>query len=128
MQNSPFDLLPGLQGAFEEHIRILESLAKESKRLGSEIPLIESVISVKSSCQLWALCNLDSVVKFVYHLDALILPGGESTTMAILAEKNGLWAALKDWIHVHRRPVWVSHWARVPYFQQRNATSPINSS
>merc|ERR1712139_337601 len=29
-------------------------------------------------------------------VDALILPGGESTTMVILLEKHGLWEALKQ--------------------------------
>lgn len=39
-------------------------------------------------------------------LDALIIPGGESTTMALVAERSGLLEPLRDWI-AGGRPVWV---------------------
>jgi len=40
------------------------------------------------------------------ELDALLIPGGESTTMALVAERSGLLQPLRDWI-AGGRPVWV---------------------
>lgn len=37
-------------------------------------------------------------------VDALIIPGGESTTMALVAKENGLWDCLKEFIST--KPVW----------------------
>jgi 5'-phosphate synthase pdxT subunit len=41
------------------------------------------------------------------RLDGLIIPGGESTTMSIVAQRSGAWSALQKL--VRNRPVWVSH-------------------
>jgi 5'-phosphate synthase pdxT subunit len=38
-------------------------------------------------------------------LDALIIPGGESTTMALVAERSGCLHALKEFVRV--KPTWV---------------------
>ena len=40
------------------------------------------------------------------HLNALIIPGGESTTMAIVAKRNGLLEPLRDFVLIKRLPVW----------------------
>ena len=40
------------------------------------------------------------------EVDALLIPGGESTTMALVAERSGLLQPLRDWI-AGGRPVWV---------------------
>jgi hypothetical protein len=40
------------------------------------------------------------------NLDGLVIPGGESTTMAIVAQQSGAWEALQTF--VRQRPVWVS--------------------
>ena len=40
-------------------------------------------------------------------LDALIIPGGESTTMALIAERNGMLEKLREWVK-KGKPVWVS--------------------
>jgi len=39
-------------------------------------------------------------------VDALVIPGGESTTMALVAERSGLLKPLQQWI-ASGRPVWV---------------------
>jgi pyridoxal 5'-phosphate synthase pdxT subunit len=39
-------------------------------------------------------------------IDALLIPGGESTTMALVAERTGLLVPLRAWIG-SGRPVWV---------------------
>jgi 5'-phosphate synthase pdxT subunit len=67
-----------LQGAFIEHQKVLENLGVE-------------VVQVRLSHHL-------------EDLDALILPGGESTTMAKLAIESGLYSDLKLFAATH--PVW----------------------
>ncbi|KAJ3033080.1 hypothetical protein HDV00_006812 [Rhizophlyctis rosea] len=73
-----------LQGAFTEHIHLLRRLTDD----------VEEVIQVKTKQQLEE-----------SNLDALILPGGESTTMALIAERNGLMEPLRGWVRAGR-PVW----------------------
>lgn len=70
----------GLQGAFKEHINALSKLNIDSM-------LVKTV------------SDLDKV-------DGLIIPGGESTAMAILIEKSGLEVPLKSWISA-KKPIWV---------------------
>ena len=38
--------------------------------------------------------------------DALIIPGGESTTMAIVAKNMGLLEPLRDFVKVQNKPTW----------------------
>jgi len=68
-----------LQGAFHEHAVML-------RKLGA------TVVEVRKPDQLAG-------------LDGLILPGGESTTMALIAERWGMVAPLRDWVR-SGRPVW----------------------
>ncbi|CAG8595966.1 11671_t:CDS:2, partial [Cetraspora pellucida] len=69
-----------LQGAFLEHIHILQ-----------RIPQVSRVIPVRNVEQ------LDSV-------DALIIPGGESTAIALVAERSGLIEPLREF--VRSKPTW----------------------
>lgn len=68
-----------LQGAFAAHIAILESLGVDT-------------IEVRSAEQL-------------ADVDALILPGGESTTVSMLLERFGLLEQLRSRIHDEQLPV-----------------------
>jgi 5'-phosphate synthase pdxT subunit len=68
-----------LQGAFAEHVAIL-------RRLGAE------AVEVRTPAHLEG-------------LDGLILPGGESTTMGLVAERWGLVEPLRAWVH-GGRPIW----------------------
>lgn len=68
-----------LQGAFVEHIQLLRSLGV-------------AAIEVRKPEQL-------------ADLDGLIIPGGESTTMGLIAERWGLVAPLRQWVH-SGRPTW----------------------
>jgi 5'-phosphate synthase pdxT subunit len=68
-----------LQGAFREHIKILRQLGVEA-------------VEVRKPEQLTG-------------LDGLIIPGGESTTMGLVAEQWGLVGPLKQWVH-SGRPTW----------------------
>lgn len=68
-----------LQGAFIEHIGML-------RRLGVE------AVEVRKAEQL-------------AELDGLIIPGGESTTMGLVAERWGLVEPLRAWVRAGK-PVW----------------------
>jgi len=68
-----------LQGAFLEHIKILRQLGTQA-------------VEVRKPDQLAT-------------LDGLIIPGGESTTMGLIAERWGLVEPLREWVHSHR-PTW----------------------
>lgn len=68
-----------LQGAFIEHIHLLHSLGVEA-------------IEVRKPEQL-------------SELDGLIIPGGESTTMGLIAERWHLVEPLRQWVH-SGRPTW----------------------
>lgn len=69
-----------LQGSFQEHIEVL-------KRIGA------SAVEVRTTEDLLP-CN------------GLIIPGGESTTMAHIANKTGMLEALKEFVVVQKKPVW----------------------
>lgn len=68
-----------LQGAFAEHAAML-------RQVGAQ------VVEVRKPEQM-------------VGLDGLILPGGESTTMGLIAERQGMVAPLRDWVH-GGRPTW----------------------
>ncbi|KAK6501763.1 hypothetical protein TWF481_009590 [Arthrobotrys musiformis] len=77
-----------LQGAFSEHLQLLK---KASQALPSNIVFKFLEIRTKealSSC------------------DALVVPGGESTTMSLVAERSGLLEPLREFVKVYRKPVW----------------------
>jgi pyridoxal 5'-phosphate synthase pdxT subunit len=68
-----------LQGAFSEHMNMLKKLGA----IGIEVRTPEDLS----------------------NLDALILPGGESTTMALIAHRNGMIGPLKEFVQ-KGKPVW----------------------
>lgn len=68
-----------LQGAFAEHVAILRHLGADA-------------VEVRTPAQMEG-------------LDGLILPGGESTTMGLVAERWGLVEPLRKWVH-GGKPTW----------------------
>lgn len=84
-----------LQGAFVEHISLLQraaaTLAQKNHALLSETSL--NFIEVRTPAEL-ASCA------------ALILPGGESTAISLIAERCGLLEPLRDFVKLQRKPVW----------------------
>ena len=78
MSEARFGVL-ALQGAFREHIAMLQRLNVEA----AEVRLAK---------------ELDD-------LDGLIIPGGESTSMGLVAERWGLVEPLRRWVH-GGRPTW----------------------
>ena len=68
-----------LQGAFREHINMLARLGVDAAEVRLAVQLDE--------------------------LDGLIIPGGESTSMGLVAERWGLVEPLRHWVHAGR-PTW----------------------
>ena len=81
-----------LQGAFIEHVHVMKRLS---------LPPV--VVEVRTAVDLAT-------------IDALLIPGGESTTMALIAERSGFLQPLRDWV-ASGRPVWVR--ASVPAYAHR---------
>lgn len=73
-----------LQGAFSEHIQLLRKAA-ESLKARNVHDLEWRFIEVRTPKEL-ASC------------DALILPGGESTTMSLVAARSGLLEPLREFV------------------------------
>ncbi|KAI1298780.1 hypothetical protein EDD11_006750 [Mortierella claussenii] len=69
-----------LQGAFAEHIILLNTL-----------PQVSEAVAVRNAQE-------------INNVDALVIPGGESTTMALIAERSGFWPDLQSFVKT--RPTW----------------------
>ncbi|KAF2485134.1 pyridoxine synthesis protein PDX2 [Neohortaea acidophila] len=87
-----------LQGAFAEHIQLLRrAVAEASVSAPLQGSTAESIgfefVEVRTPGEL-ARCA------------ALIIPGGESTSIALIAERTGLLEPLRDFVKVQRKPVW----------------------
>ncbi|MCJ1246129.1 hypothetical protein MMC30_003334 [Trapelia coarctata] len=76
-----------LQGAFHEHIKLLHTAADLIST-----PTIQWLSTEVRTPSDLAKC------------DALIIPGGESTTMSLVAARSGLLEPLRDFVKVHRNP------------------------
>lgn len=76
-----------LQGAFNEHTQLLRSAAQFHP--ATQFTFLE----VRTAAQL-ASC------------DALVIPGGESTTISLIAERCNLLEPLRDFVKVQRKPTW----------------------
>jgi 5'-phosphate synthase pdxT subunit len=79
-----------LQGAFVEHISLLERAATHTPSLQKHNL---TFIQVRTPPELSSCA-------------ALILPGGESTAISLIAARCGLLEPLREFVKLHRRPVW----------------------
>jgi pyridoxal 5'-phosphate synthase pdxT subunit len=73
-----------LQGAFSEHVQLLRKAVASHDR-------------IKSPDIGWEFIEV-RVPEQLKRCDALILPGGESTTMALVAERSRLLEPLRDFV------------------------------
>jgi 5'-phosphate synthase pdxT subunit len=78
-----------LQGAFSEHIQLLRQAAANLHTADFKWRFIE----VRTPQEL-------------ERCDGLIIPGGESTAMSLVAARSGLLEPLRDFVKVLRRPTW----------------------
>lgn len=87
----------GLQGAFREHMQHVERLnhrpyaSSSSSSSSPSLPRLEPA--------------LVRTPRDLERCSALILPGGESTAIALGAQRSGLLEPLREWVR-QGRPVW----------------------
>jgi 5'-phosphate synthase pdxT subunit len=73
-----------LQGAFNEHIQLLRQAAQ----------ILASKNMVKRS---WTFKEIRTEAELA-SCDALIIPGGESTTMSLVAQRSNMLEPLRDFV------------------------------
>ncbi|KIW04665.1 pyridoxal 5'-phosphate synthase, glutaminase subunit Pdx2 [Verruconis gallopava] len=76
-----------LQGAFSEHVQLLRAAAASFTYVRWKI------IEVRTPSEL-------------DQCDALIIPGGESTAISLVAERSSMLEPLRTFVKVLRKPVW----------------------
>lgn len=79
-----------LQGAFVEHITLLQQAA----------PALTAAHGVH-----FRFFEVRTVEQ-LNRCDALVLPGGESTAISLIAERCGMLEPLRQFVKLHRRPIW----------------------
>lgn len=89
-----------LQGAFVEHIRLLQTEAvglqlelSQNNQQQSRDTTVFNIIPVRTTTEL-------------DRCAALVIPGGESTSIALIAARTNLLTPLRDFVKVARKPVW----------------------
>ncbi|RDW90508.1 pyridoxal 5'-phosphate synthase subunit PdxT [Aspergillus mulundensis] len=81
-----------LQGAFHEHVVLLKKAAA-------------SLVSQQASSSHWEFLEVRTPQE-LERCDALVLPGGESTAISLVAARSNLLDPLRDFVKVHRKPTW----------------------
>jgi 5'-phosphate synthase pdxT subunit len=81
-----------LQGAFSEHIQLLRSATSTSS------PALPQNIH-------WTFLEIRTPAELA-SCKALIIPGGESTTISLIAARCGMLEPLRQFVKVDRKPVW----------------------
>lgn len=86
-----------LQGAFAEHEAILAHM---------KLPQSHPSVTENSKLRYAITPRLVKTTADLSVCDALIIPGGESTTMALLARLNGLLEPLREFAKQEGKPIW----------------------
>ncbi|KAL5594011.1 hypothetical protein BROUX41_001063 [Berkeleyomyces rouxiae] len=94
-----------LQGGFNEHLNLL-------RQAGS---IISPDAASLNFIEVRTLVDLE-------QCHALIIPGGESTTIANIAEQSGLMQPLRDFVNLHKKPVWGTCAGLILLSNEANAT------
>ncbi|KAK5658380.1 hypothetical protein OQA88_2356 [Cercophora sp. LCS_1] len=98
-----------LQGGVGEHIHLLKQASAHILAGGDHDGVEFAFIEVRYPEQL-------------VKSDALIIPGGESTTMAIVARRLGLLDPLREFVKVNCKPVWGTCAGLVMLAEEASAT------
>ncbi|KOS20727.1 Pyridoxal biosynthesis protein PDX2 [Escovopsis weberi] len=96
-----------LQGGFAEHIALVRKAANTLP--SANLALRFHAIEVRNVADL-------------RRCDALIIPGGESTTISLVAAQSGLLEPLRDFVKVQKKPVWGTCAGLILLSEQANAT------
>ncbi|GAP91869.1 putative glutamine amidotransferase [Rosellinia necatrix] len=97
-----------LQGGFAEHLGLLKRAA-DRLSISREQKVLINLTEVRTPSEL-AIC------------DALILPGGESTTLSLVAAQSGLLEPLREFVKVSKKPVWGTCAGLILLCEQASAT------
>ncbi|KIW59238.1 pyridoxal 5'-phosphate synthase, glutaminase subunit Pdx2 [Exophiala xenobiotica] len=96
-----------LQGAFLEHLVLLKRAAQYLQSQG-----------ITESFEFTEVRNVDQLAQ----CDALIIPGGESTTISLVAAQSGLLEPLREFVKVDRKPTWGTCAGLILLSEAANAT------
>ncbi|ODQ55588.1 SNO glutamine amidotransferase [Saitoella complicata NRRL Y-17804] len=91
-----------LQGAFIEHVNLL-------KAARNAVSFSYDIIEVRT-------------VEELNKCSALIIPGGESTTISLVAQRTGLLEPLREFVKVQRKPTWGTCAGMILLSEQANRT------
>ncbi|KAH7412810.1 class I glutamine amidotransferase-like protein [Cadophora sp. MPI-SDFR-AT-0126] len=81
-----------LQGAFNEHVQLLRQAAR--------ILATKDIIEIH-----WTFKEVRTEVE-LSSCDGLIIPGGESTAISLVAQRSNMLEPLRDFVKVTRKPTW----------------------
>ncbi|KZL84682.1 sno glutamine amidotransferase [Colletotrichum incanum] len=101
-----------LQGGFHEHVQLTRKAAAWLATAQSSAPSTKpdiAAIEVRTEAEL-------------RRCDALIIPGGESTTISLVATQSGLMEPLKEFVKVKHKPVWGTCAGAILLADEANAT------
>ncbi|KAH7134203.1 PdxT/SNO family [Dactylonectria macrodidyma] len=98
-----------LQGGFSEHLDLLRKATDEISSTNAFSSTAFTLLEVRTPDQL-AQC------------DALIIPGGESTTISFVAAQSGLLEPLRDFVKIKKRPTWGTCAGLILLSDEANAT------
>ncbi|KAJ1954562.1 Senecionine N-oxygenase [Dispira parvispora] len=94
-----------VQGAFQEHVHILNALLNTPVQpLGLLSGETTTANPPKATSYTLDSVQLVRTPEELAAVDGLIIPGGESTTMALIAERSGLWEPLVEF--TRQKPTW----------------------
>jgi pyridoxal 5'-phosphate synthase pdxT subunit len=105
-----------LQGAFIEHIQLLHRAAEDLQRTSppslpsnpgavSNASLSHAGLESSSTSPDFTFIEVRTPAELA-RCSALVIPGGESTSISLIAERTGLLEPLRQFVKVARRPVW----------------------
>ncbi|KAF7559938.1 hypothetical protein G7046_g4230 [Stylonectria norvegica] len=99
-----------LQGGFHEHLALLRKAAEYLSSASS--------VSVSPDFTFFEVRTEEQLAQ----CDALIIPGGESTTISFVAAQSGLLEPLRNFVKVQKRPVWGTCAGLILLSDEANAT------
>ncbi|KAK3059790.1 hypothetical protein LTS18_010062, partial [Coniosporium uncinatum] len=95
-----------LQGAFSEHTQLLHRAASQiQSRSAAAAAKPNDEPTTTSSHPSFNFLEVRTPEQ-LHQCDALILPGGESTTISLVAQRSQLLEPLRSFVKVQRKPVW----------------------
>ncbi|TDZ14579.1 putative pyridoxal 5'-phosphate synthase subunit PDX2 [Colletotrichum orbiculare MAFF 240422] len=99
-----------LQGGFQEHVQLVRKAAAALAKAPTLTTTPEiTAIEVRTEEEL-------------RRCDALIIPGGESTTISLVATQSGVMEPLKEFVKIKRKPVWGTCAGAILLADEANAT------